>query len=180
MIVRARGYHGGENMLLLHNLDELGAVEDLSWLYSGIVLSQFIESRNKDGLYHKARVIMVDGTPYPRHCIYSDQWAIHAGSRAKLMQQDLGLCHLEEQFLADLFDKGSKEHAPVFDEIYQRIGLDVFGIDFALVDGQIVIFEANPCMKFLDRHYRDDDRYHYLDGRVKDLKRAVKKMLMRS
>jgi hypothetical protein len=180
MVVRARGYHGGENMLLLHNLAQLEAVEDQSWPYTGIVLSQFIDSRNEDGLYHKARVIMVDGIPYPRHCIYSDQWAIHAGSRANLMHQDLELCHREEHFLADLFDRGPQEYAPVFNEIHQRIGLDVFGIDFALIDGQIVIFEANPCMKFLDRHHRDDNRYHYLDGRVKDLKQAIKKMLMQA
>ena len=72
------------------------------------------------------------------------------------------------------------EYARIFQDIYQRIGLDVFGIDFAIVDGQVVIFEANACMSFLDMQHRADSRYQYLDGHVKNLRRAVKKMLLSS
>jgi hypothetical protein len=180
MIVRARGYHGGQHMFLLSELAQLESFKDLLWLYDGIFLIEFIDFINKDGLYQKNRVIMVDGAAYPRHAIISDQWAIHAGSRVDLMNQDRGLCRQEEHFLADLRDTGFREYARVFHEIHQRIGLDVFGIDFAIVDGQIVIFEANACMNFLDRQYRDDNRFQYLDNYVKDLKRAIKKMLVRS
>jgi glutathione synthase/RimK-type ligase-like ATP-grasp enzyme len=176
VILRAIGYHGGENMILLSEASELEAIKDLSWPYSGVFLIEFFDYINDNGLYHKARVIMVDGAPFPRHCIYSDQRLIHAGSRVDLMHQDLGLCHQEEHFL----DTGLREYAHVFREIYKRIELDIFGIDFALVKGQIVIFEANACMKFLDRQYIDDSRYQYLDSRVKVLKRAIKKMLVQT
>ncbi|MBP6725517.1 MAG: hypothetical protein KA137_11785 [Halioglobus sp.] len=178
MIVRARGYHNSEKMLLLHDLSELEAAKDQSWLYGDIFLIEFVDSRNADGLYHKARVVMVDGVPHPRHCLYSEKWAISAGARSGLMHQDLELCHQEERFLADILNPGSKDYRQVFREIHQRIGLDVFGIDFALVDGRMVIFEANPCMKFLDRQYRGDERYHYLDNYVDALKKAIRKMLL--
>ena len=180
MIVRARGCHNGENMALVNTLAELESLKDLSWPYTGIVLTQYIDCRGEDGLYHKARVIMVDGTPYPRHCIYTDQWKVSAGSRMELMEDEIELCHKEEQFLAQLLDARNKEYVRVFQEIHRRIGLDIFGIDFAFLDGQIVIFEANPCMKFLDRRYQDDNRYQYLDAPVMTLKQAIKRMLLAS
>jgi hypothetical protein len=180
MIVRARGYHGGENLVLLDEPAQLEPIKDESWLYNGICLIEYIDYKNRDGLYQKSRVIMVDGKPYPRHAIFSHTWMIHAGSRADVMHQDLGVCRQEERFLARLRDEDMDGYADVFREIHARIGLDLYGIDFAVVDGQIVVFEANPCMKFLDRHHRADNRYHYLSNHVKDLKRAVKKMLLQS
>jgi hypothetical protein len=179
MIVRARGYHGGKNMVVLAGPAQLEDIKDEPWLYSGgLCLIEYIDYKNREGLYQKTRVIVVDGTPYPRHSIYSDNWMIHAGSRAELMHQDLALCRQEERVLADLSEMHMGGYAEVFREIHARIGLDIYGIDFAMVDGQILVFEANPCMKFLDRHYRADNRYSFLDGHVKELKRAVKKMLL--
>ena len=74
----------------------------------------------------------------------------------------------------------NQELARIFDEIQARIGLDVFGVDFAIVDDEIVIFEANACMNFLDRRFRGNDRYQYMDSHVNALKRAIKKLLLRS
>jgi hypothetical protein len=180
MIMRARGYHGGEHMILLTAVADLEAIEELSWPYSGIFLIEFLDCVNEDGLYNKVRVIMIDGVPYPRHCIYSDRWAIHSGSRVELMDQDIGLCQREERLLAELRDKGLREYAGIFNEIYQRIGLDVFGIDFAMVNGKIVIFEANSCMSFVGDRYGVDNQYEYLDSYVKALRRAIKKLLIRA
>jgi hypothetical protein len=177
LIVRARGYHGGERMLLLNSAAQIDSLEDLFWLYSGIFLIEFIDYINEDGLYQKTRVIMVDGQPYPRHSIFSDSWAVNSSDRVKLMDKDVSLCHREEHFLADLRDEGLKKCANVFQEIYQRIGLDVFGIDFTLVNEQIVIFEANACMSFLgDRH--GGDQYQYLDSYLITLRRSIKQMLV--
>ncbi len=180
MIVRARGYHGGENMLLLTEESQLDSLKDLAWPYDGICLIQFVDCRNEEGLYQKIRVVMVDGVAYARHCIYSDRWAIHAGSRADLMDQDIELCHREENFLAQLRDRGLREREQIFREIYQRIGLDVFGIDFALVNGQLVVFEANACMHFLGRDNIGSPRYAYIGSYKKALRSALKKMLVRA
>jgi hypothetical protein len=123
---------------------------------------------------------MVDGVPYPRHSIYSDQWLSNTASRA-LMDSDVELCQREERFLAHLRDEGMREYGPIFREIGQRVGLDVFGIDLALVNGQMVIFEANPCMTFLRRRRLSNDaRYDYLDSHITALWRAVKNMLLKA
>ena len=178
LIVRARGYHGGKYMTLLTSKSQLKAIKNNPWLYNGIFLLEFVDFSNEENLYQKTRVIMVDGVPYPRHSIISNSWSIHKENRADLMAMDDELCHKEEHFLAFLHDTGLKEYGAVFSGIHERIGLDIFGIDFSLVDGKVVIFEANACMNFIGQDYGNDDRYRYLERYEQALRRAVKKMLM--
>jgi len=179
VIIRARGYHGGKRMLLVKDAAQLEAEREADWLYEGIHLIEFVDFRGADGLYQKIRVMMIDGKPYARHAVYSDRWAIHGGSRRDLMEEDARLQAREERFLADLRDTGFNRYAGVLDQIYQRIGLDVFGIDFALVDDQMVVFEANACMQFLVQK-RAGDRYGYLEPFTRDLEAAVKTMLQQA
>lgn len=179
MIVRARGYHGGENMLLLKDESELESIRDLSWPYSGIFLIQYIDCINEQGLFHKIRVMMINGRGYIRQCIYSDNWSIHTASREQLMAHDDDLCRQEEALLAHFRDKALQQHGRIFQEIYQRIGLDVFGIDFAMVNGELVIFEANSCMHFLGRGEVGLGRYGYTGPYKQALRRALKQMLLK-
>lgn len=180
LIIRARGYHGGEYMTLLADKLQLETIKDHSWLYKGIHLIEFVDYRNGDNLYQKTRVIFIDGVPYPRHSIFSDNWMIHGLSRNDLMDMDSGLCQQEERFLTYLRETGLKKYGTVFSAIHERIGLDLFGIDFALVDGQLVIFEANACMNFLVEYYGEGGRYRYTESYLKAMKHAVKKMLMKA
>jgi hypothetical protein len=178
LIIRAAGFHGGENMCLLNKLSDLESIKDRPWLYAGVLLMEFIDCRNENKLYQKTRVIMIDGVPYPRHSIVSDNHFIHAKNRSDLMDQDDSLCRREEGLLVYLRDEGLIEYGEVFSAIYQRIGLDIFGIDYAMLGGELVIFEANACMDFLSQDYGANGRYRYLEPHVRVLRRAVKKMLM--
>ena len=180
MIIRARGYHGGEHMQLLFNEHQLEKLENETWPYDGIFLIEYIDSRTEDGLYQKVRVIMVDGVPYARQCVFSDQWMVHSGSRGDLMNDDSSLRQRELEFLEDLRERGLGEQTSLFQEMQRRIGLDVFGIDFALVDGRMTIFEANACMWFLGKGTARNKKYQYLDPYKKDLRRAIKKMLLQA
>ena len=181
LIIRARGYHAGQHMRLVENKSQLDAIKDSPWLYGGIFLIEFVDYRSADGMCRKTRVVLVDGVPYPRHSIISDRWLIHPESRGELMDRDIELCRQEQRFLHNLGDRGLKEYGTVFKAIYERIGLDIFGVDFTILDGQILIFEANACMNFLGpQDYGKDGRYKYLESYIKDLKRAVKKMLIQA
>ncbi len=180
LILRAVGYHGGEHMIVLPDLQALDAHRETQWLSEDVLLIEFVDYQNDQGLYKKHRVIMIDGAPYLRHSITSDIWSIHSGSRSDLMDNDLSLCRQEETFLAEFKNSGLVKYRDTFEQIYQRIGLDIFGIDFALVDGEILVFEANACMNFLHQNFGADNRYGYLEDYVRALKRAIKKMLMRA
>jgi hypothetical protein len=179
VIIRARGYHGGEHMVLIREETDLDSIRDETWPYRGVHLVEYVDFKHSDGLYQKNRVIMVNGAPLVRHGIVSDSWAIHAGSREDLMDRDPGLRAREKKFLADFSQSGLKKYARVFRKIHQRVGLDIFGIDFALKDDQVVVFEANACMHFLD-HVRVNRDYDYLDPYVKSLQQAVKRLLVRA
>jgi len=174
LILRSRGEHGGQQMLLLEDIDQLGEHRDLPWLYEGVCLIEYHDYRGDDGLYQKNRVIVVDGIPYPRHALFSRQWMVHAGTRDELMSEDMETVRREEQFISTEV----RQYYPVFEEMYRRIGLDIFGIDFAIKDGKVLVFEANACMKFLDRQHRADNRFAYLNDRVKTLKHAIREMLV--
>jgi len=178
LIVRARGYHGGENMILLQDRPQVKAMEDITWLYNGVFLMEFVDYRNEENLYQTTRVIFVDGVPYPRHSIISDRWTIHSASRRDLMDHDVEVRDQEERFLGYLGDACLNEHGAVFSTIQERIGLDIFGVDFAFVDNQFIIFEANACMAIFGIGHSKDCRYRYLETYKMALKRAVKKMLM--
>lgn len=180
LIIRARGYHGGQHMLMLNDASDIEAIEDQSWLFSGIFLIEFIDCKGEDGLYHKTRMIMVDGVPHPRHSIISDRWAIHSGSRVDLMDHRADLRERERELLADLQGSGMEHYSNIFQEIYLRIGLDIFGIDFSIVDDQVVVFEANACMSFLGARWGDGDEYEYLDAYVDALRKAVRKLLLKA
>lgn len=176
LIVRSRGEHGGKQMLLLEDISQLDEHRDLPWLYAGICLIEFHDYNGSDGLYQKNRVIVVDGTPYPRHAIFSRHWMIHAGARGELMVEDMELVRREQKFISTEVH----EYYPVFKEMYQRIGLDIFGVDFSVKNGKVLVFEANACMNFLYRKRRAGSRFGYLDDYVRDLKRAIKKMLVQA
>ena len=176
LIVRSRGEHGGKQMLLFDDISQLDSHRDLPWLYRDICLIEYIDYKDADGFYQKNRIIVVDGVPYPRHALFMRQWMVHASSRGELMSENMELVHREEQFISSQV----QQYYPVFEEMYRRIGLDIFGVDFGVIKGKVLVFEANACMKFLDRQYRADNRFNYLDDHVRTLKRAIKKMLVQA
>lgn len=178
LILRARGFHGGDNMVKVENSDALEALPELPWLYGDIFLLEYVDCRGADGLYEKTRIAMVDGQPYPRHSIISGDWLTNTHSR-QWMHDDEALRRREEQRLAWLVREGLAERKDLFREIHSRIGLDVYGIDLALRDDHIVVFEANACMSFVGEHL-GGDRYGYLPQYIGAIRRALKKMLLRS
>lgn len=52
-------------------------------------------------------------------------------------------------------------------------------IPFAMVNGQIIIFEANACMSFVGARHGGEE-YQYLDDYLSAVRRALEKMLVES
>lgn len=164
---------------MLKDVSELESVSHQEWLYQGIFLIEYVDYRGDDGLYQKTRAVMIDGSPFLRHSIYTDSWAIHSGSRAALMDGDMGLCDRERRFLGEFRHAGFQKYAGVFQQIYERVRLDVFGIDFSIVDGKILIFEANACMSFVGKRHGSDEQYGYLDSYLTAIRHALRTMLVK-
>jgi glutathione synthase/RimK-type ligase-like ATP-grasp enzyme len=147
-IVRVAGDHAGKSMIRLDKADDLAVLHALPFDGRDFYLTQFVDYSDEDGLYHKHRIIVIDGKPLLRHALYSNEWIVHANSRAFMMERDTW-----EQDVAR-FDRLSKEELPrlrpAIDEITSRLQLEYYGIDCCMrPDGQMVVFEANANMNIL-------------------------------
>ena len=65
----------------------------------------------------------------------------------------------------------------MFETIYRRIGLDIFGVDCAIKDDKVYLFEANACMNFLVDS--GEGPYGYLAPYLAVQREAVRRLLTR-
>ena len=147
-IVRVAGDHQGKRMVRLERPEDVATLHPLPFDGRDFYLVEFVDYRDEDGLYHKHRVIVVDGEPLLRHALYFDHWMVHASSRKFMLERDSW-----DQDVAR-FDRLSRELLPRFrpaiDAITARLGLQYYGMDCKLgEDGRMVIFEANANMNVL-------------------------------
>ena len=157
-LFRPAGTHGGTALDRITGPGDLPTLEKYAFDGRDYYLTSFVDFRSPDGLYRKLRFFVVDGRPYPRHMIITDQWNIHQRNRLDRMAADPALRAEEMRFIED-FDPAS---VPAIEEIHRRVGLDYFAVDCArLQDGQLVVFEVNAGARLandarggLPRHVR--------------------------
>ena len=144
-LVREPGSHGGTKLALLGAGDRLDVLDQFAFDGREYYVTEFVDFRSPDGIYRKYRVIVIDGVLYPRHLVAATTWNIHAAERAELMG-DPAYQREEEEFLRGFM---AADH-PVFGTIASALGLDFFGVDFALdAGGNVIVFEANACFRVL-------------------------------
>ncbi|WP_345972108.1 hypothetical protein [Sulfurimonas diazotrophicus] len=145
-IFRSAGEHGGGGMVLVESAQDLPKLERFAFDGREFYAIAFHDFRDKDGLYRKYRLVVIDGQIYPRHLIVSKSWNIHSETRQELMNDSQAFQDEEIAFLA---------HPPARPEetcrrIYEKLPLDFFGIDCHLdTEGTMFIFELNTCMRIV-------------------------------
>ncbi len=172
-IFREAGAHGGKSSLLVHTMDEIHELEQFAFDGRAYYMTEFMDFVSEDGLYRKYRIAIIDGKPYARHMIAASNWAIHVESRDELMPSSKILREEEKQFL----EEGRESFSKMYAEIYEKIGLDFFGMDFAVgKDGLPIIFEVNACMNTVSvSHSAKPFEYH--NKRHEEIKNAVLDMI---
>lgn len=144
-ILRLAGTHTGKVLGLVEGEGELAAL-----LVEGEdhFLTEFVDFRSPDGLYRKYRFVFIGGEIVMRHLLVSDGWNVHAADRARFMAPRPALVAEEK----DAIDYGMQAFPhPVragLAAIGAAVGLDVFGVDCALSDEGVILFEANATMNF--------------------------------
>lgn len=148
-IIRTTGDHNGRNVVKLDNQENLPELHALPFDGRDFYLLEYIDYRDSDGLYHKQRIVVIDGEPLLRHTLYTNDWMVHADARDFMKTRERG-----DQYAAR-FDRLSEEvlpgMRPAIDEITKRLKLEYYGIDCCLRpdNRQMVIFEANANMNVL-------------------------------
>jgi len=147
-IVRVAGDHHGKRMVVIKEAGDLPLLHVLPFDGRDFYLTEYVDFRDDAGLYHKQRIIVVDGEPLLRHSLYTDSWMVHASAREFMLQREGWKEDIER------FDQLSSEVIPglrnVITEITERLQLEYYGIDCCLLpDGQMLVFEANANMNAL-------------------------------
>lgn len=143
-ILRPLGTHAGAGMARITTSTDLA-----DWLRThdaeNIYAATFIDYRGANGLYAKQRIVLIQGQPFASHMASSTHWMVHylnadmTHHPARRADEAAWMAHFDQDFV--------QRHAQAFASLYDRIGLDYFGIDCAeLPDGRLLIFEVDVAM----------------------------------
>ena len=145
LLLRPAGRHGGKGLAKLDSREELEAAHIPLGVDEAIYASEFVDFADPDGRYRKLRLIIVGRRVFWRHLIVGERWLLHSDGRIAGAQAEEAAALA--RFQADTLPR----LAPRLNAIRAAMGLDHFGLDVCLrPDGELLVFEANPCMNVLD------------------------------
>ncbi|HUA09711.1 MAG TPA: tetratricopeptide repeat protein [Candidatus Acidoferrales bacterium] len=145
VLLRPPGYHTGEFFEMASDRDELARVaENLPG--DRLFAIEVLNARGADGHYRKYRVLVVGGILYPIHLARSSKWKVHYFSADQVRTPEA--VAEEDAYLRDMRGTLGPRATAALEEAARRIGLEYFGIDFALdARGNVLLFEANATMR---------------------------------
>ena len=144
LLVRSPGFHTGEHFTLVARPDDLpGALAELPG--EELYVLQFVDTRDRDGIFRKYRAMFVDGRLYPLHLALARQWKVHYYSAE--MADNAAHRALDQAFLEDMPAVLGRPALAALERIAATLELDYGGVDFGIdPQGRIVVFEANATM----------------------------------
>jgi glutathione synthase/RimK-type ligase-like ATP-grasp enzyme len=143
-VLRPIGSHAGRGLSKVEDADELAAFLAVS-PEDEFYCAPFVDYRGADGMFAKARVVLIKGQPFASHMACSPHWMVHYLNAE--METNANRRAVEAAWMAD-FDTGfAARHGPSLRAISDRLGLDYFGLDCAeLPDGRLLVFELDVAM----------------------------------
>ena len=149
MIFRQAGYHSGISTIIINNQNEpedfYPFVLDVREYY----LTQYVDYK-QDDIYKKLRLIVIAGEVFIRHVLLNDSWLIYSTNSREFMCKNKIYIEKEKKILDSFNDDLKPYIKKQIKEIYQKIGLDYFGIDcFVDKNFNMLIFEVNASMNIL-------------------------------
>lgn len=143
-IVRPCGSHAGRDLERVAGPAELAAylarVADARFF-----LADFVDYSGADGLFRKARVVIVDGRPFVAHMAVSAHWMVHYVNAG--MYVDAARRAEEAAFMAGFVTGFAARHRAALAAIAQRCALDYLALDCAeTADGRLLVFEVDTNM----------------------------------
>jgi hypothetical protein len=144
-ILRLAGTHTGE---ILGLVEDSAAARALLVPERAHILTEFRDFRSRDGLYRKYRFFFIGAEIVMRHLLVSDRWNVHAADRARYMSPRPALVAEERDAIAYGVQALPYAARAGLGAIRAAVGLDLFGLDCALTEAGVLLFEANAVMNF--------------------------------
>ncbi len=141
VIFRQAGDHGGVSTILVEDNNEQFYAFPLDG--RDYYITQFVDYADKDGIYAKYRLIVVDGEVFLRHAFFGKEWLLHAKSQLEEEESKLLKQAVSDAFLTEI----KPLIQPMITKIHHHLGLDYFGID-CNIDNEmnLLVFEINANM----------------------------------
>ena len=144
IIVRPYGSHAGEGLEKIDSTAEVGAYLEKR-AEQHFYLAPFVDYAGPDGFFRKQRIAVIDGWPFPSHWAVSNHWMVHYLNSG--MQENEAWRAEEASWMRDFDIDFAIRHAPAFNALHRKFGLDYFVIDCAeMPDGRLLLFEAQVAM----------------------------------
>jgi glutathione synthase/RimK-type ligase-like ATP-grasp enzyme len=148
VIVRKCGTQTGKTMELVRTSVQLNNYCTILGSTPDIYLSEFIDFCSSDGLYRKYRVRIAGNKLCHNHMFFGNSWKVHGHAARELMLRNQWMINEENAFLNDNSSVISKSVHNALIDINSRVGVDFYGIDFAILpNGDVLLFEANASMR---------------------------------
>jgi glutathione synthase/RimK-type ligase-like ATP-grasp enzyme len=162
ILIRVVGSHGGEDRVKIDKPDSMDDIVRLEHVDQPLFLTEFCDFISPDGFYRKFRIVVVGDDIFVRHCIIGTEWSLHGRHRAEGAEA-------EETIIFDTFQSDwVPSLKPVFKEITRRLDLDYFGVDCHIDRNRnVLLFEANACMKVLKNYRALPNRFEAPIARIK-------------
>ncbi|MBI1171018.1 tetratricopeptide repeat-containing protein [bacterium] len=143
-VVRPIGSHAGQGLAKIEDAEDLRAFLSVR-PEEEFYVAPFVDYRGANGLYAKARVVLIDGKPFASHMACSPHWMVHYLNAQ--METNANRRALEAAWM-ERFDQGfAKRQGKALAAVSKAVGLDYFGIDCAeLPDGRLLVFELDVAM----------------------------------
>lgn len=143
LLLRAPGFHTGQHFVRVEQAAQLAAAA-AALPGEEILAIEYLDARGIDGMARKYRVMMIDGELYPLHLAISSDWKVHYFTAN--MAMDAKFRAEEAEFLADMVGVLGPRAMRALAAIAKTLGLEYAGVDFALRDGAVLLFESNANM----------------------------------
>jgi hypothetical protein len=143
LLLRAPGFHTGQHFVRVEQPDQLAAAA-AALPGAEILAIEYLDARGADGMARKYRVAMIDGELYPLHLAVSADWKVHYFTAN--MSVEAAFRAEEAEFLADMPGVLGPRAMTALAGISKTLGLEYAGVDFALRDGAVLLFESNANM----------------------------------
>jgi len=175
-LVRPVGSHAGQG---LAKLDDRSAVENYlqGRADDAFYITRFVDYRGADGMFHKYRIVLIDGRPYACHMAISRHWMVHYLNAG--MERSAAKRAEEARFMTG-FDEGfARRHQDALRAIHARVGLDYLVIDCAETPaGDLLVFEIDSGAVV---HAMDPvDVFPYKQAQMRKVFRAFREMLAKA
>ncbi|NNM51264.1 MAG: hypothetical protein HKM02_03450 [Pseudomonadales bacterium] len=143
IIIRPLGSQAGHDLACLQHPDEL-----IAYLHKvqadTFYVAPFVDYADRQGLYAKMRIALIDGEPWPCHRALSAHWMVHYVNAG--MYEDAAK-RAQELIWMQTFSAFLERHVVTLNEVAERLQLPYVLLDLAeLQDGRLLLFEADPAM----------------------------------